>query len=60
MPKRRIFDLVDGHHRIPRQTYRKIVEVKEQTKSISINKAMCLCLEEYFQMKEEAQKKELA
>jgi hypothetical protein len=57
MPKRRVLDLVDGHHRIPRRTYQKIVAVKDTLdnptgRSSSINQALCLCLDEYFQMKE--------
>jgi hypothetical protein len=57
MPKRRILDLVDSHHRIPRQLYQKITAIKEQTKSRSNNKTLCLCLQEYFELKED-QKKE--
>lgn len=62
MSKRRVIDVVEGYHRIPTQTYQKIVQVKDTLvnptgRSTSINKALCYCLDEYFRMKaEEAQK----
>jgi hypothetical protein len=56
MPKRRIFDLVEGYHRIPRITYQKVVDSKGPKQSI--NGRLCAILAEYFAMKEaeEAQK----
>lgn len=45
-------DTVKNYYRIPRPTYAKLVADKEQTKCRSINKKICLILDEYFQMKE--------
>jgi hypothetical protein len=41
---------------MPHALHAKLVKIKEQTKSISLNQALCSCLGEYFQMKETQEK----